>query len=190
VTAVLVNGQLVKELRIKRSYSQEKLAAIVGVNLRTIQRIEINDVASLDTRGALANALGVRPEDLDVPEPSAVAPAQGESRPHWSLLVVSGALVVVGATIHAVAIYSATPIGLVTLPAVIGVLMALTGFYILSRLTPLHGWRTYAVLCIYVVSLLGSPPALTIHGLIAISLWAAFELGILLTRFRLRLSRV
>jgi hypothetical protein len=29
------------------------------VNLRTIQRIESNGVASLDTRGALATALGV-----------------------------------------------------------------------------------------------------------------------------------
>jgi DNA-binding XRE family transcriptional regulator len=56
VTAVLVNRQLVKELRIKHSYSQEKLAAIVGVNLRTIQRIETKGVASLDTRGALAKA--------------------------------------------------------------------------------------------------------------------------------------
>lgn len=67
---VQVNGQLIKQLRIKHSYSQEKLAEIVGVNLRTIQRIETNGVASLSTRGALANALGVKPEELDVPGPS------------------------------------------------------------------------------------------------------------------------
>lgn len=185
MTAVIVNGQLVKELRIKHSYSQEKLAAIVGVNLRTIQRIEINGVASLDTRGALAKALGVRPEDLDVPEASAVAATQGEPRPRLSFLVVSGALVVFGATILAVAIKSVTPIGLMTLPAAIGLLVALIGLFILSRLTPLRRWRTYAVLCIVAVSLLASPPAWTIQGLIAISLWATFELGILLTRFRL-----
>lgn len=185
---MLVNNQLVKELRIKHSYTQEKLAAIVGVNLRTIQRIEINGVASLDTRGALANALGVRPEDLDVPEAAAVAATQGEARTHWSFLVISGALVVLGATIIAVAIKSVSPIGLVTLPAVIGLSVSLTGFFILSRLTPLRRWRTYAVLCIVAVSLLASPPAWTIRVLVAISLWGAFELGILLSRYRLRQS--
>jgi DNA-binding XRE family transcriptional regulator len=181
---------MVKELRIKHSYSQEKLAAIVGVNLRTIQRIETKGVASLDTRGALAKALDVRPEDLDVPEASAVIAAQSEPQLRLSFLVISGTLVMLGTTILAVAVYSATPTGLVTLPAVFGVLVALTGFFILSQLTPLRGWRTYAVLGIYVVSLLGSPPGVTIHGLIVISLWAAFELGILLTRFRLQQSRV
>jgi Sec-independent protein secretion pathway component TatC len=69
-----------------------------------------------------------------------------------------------------------------------GLSVALTGFVILSRLTPLRRWRTYAVLCIVAVSMLASPPAWTIRALIAISLWAALELGILLTRFRLRQS--
>jgi DNA-binding XRE family transcriptional regulator len=187
VTAVLVNKQLVKELRIKRSYTQEKLAAMVGVNLRTIQRIETNGVASLDTRGALAKALDVRPEDLDVPETAAPA-NQGVPRPHWLLLLISVALVVIGATTLAVAINTITPIGLVTLPAVVGLSATLTGFFILSRLTPLSRWRIYAVLCIVAVSLLASPPAWTIRGLVVISLWGALELGILLTRFRLRQS--
>jgi DNA-binding XRE family transcriptional regulator len=44
---VQVNGRLIRELRIKHSYSQEKLAEIVGVNLRTIQRIETNGVAAI-----------------------------------------------------------------------------------------------------------------------------------------------
>jgi DNA-binding XRE family transcriptional regulator len=175
---------MVKELRIKHSYSQEKLAAIVGVNLRTIQRIETKGVASLDTRGALAKALDVRPEELDVPEVSAAVATQGGSQPRLSFLVISGVLVVLGATILAVAVYS-TP-WLITLPAVVGALVALTGFFILSQLTPLRGRRGYVVLGIYLVSLVGSPPSVTIHGLIAISLWAAFELGILLTGFRLR----
>ena len=189
MTAVLVNGQMVKELRIKHSYSQEKLAAIVGVNLRTIQRIETKGVASLDTRGALAKALDVRPEDLDVPEASAAVAAQSEPQPRLSVLVIAGSLVMLGTTTLGVAVYTA-PYGLITLPAVLGAVVALAGFFILSQVTPLRGRRAYAVLAIYVISLIGSPPGLTIHGLIAISLWAAFELGILLTRFRLRPSRV
>jgi DNA-binding XRE family transcriptional regulator len=189
VTAVLVNRQLVKELRIKHSYTQEKLAAMVGVNLRTIQRIETNGVASLDTRGALAKALDVRPEDLDVPQTAAAA-TESVPRPHWSLLLISVALVVIGATTLAVAINTIAPIGLVTLRAGVGVSAAVTGFLILSRLTPLNRRRIYAVLCIVAVSLLASPPAWTIRGLVVISLWGALELGILLTRFRPRQSHV
>jgi len=145
-----------------------------------------NGVASLDTRGALAQALGVTPQDLDVAEASAVVAARNQPR---LLLVVAGAaLVVLGVTVLGVAIYSVTPIGLMTLPAVMGLSVAMTGLCILSRLTPLRRWRIYAVLCIVAVSLLASPPAWTIRGLIAISLWGALELGILLTRFRLRQS--
>ena len=122
MTPVLINGQMVRELRIKHSYSQEKLAAIVGVNLRTIQRIETKGVASLDTRGALAKALDVRPQDLDVPEASAVIAAQSEPQPRPSFLVISGALVMLGTTILGAAVYSA-PYALITLPAVIGALI-------------------------------------------------------------------
>lgn len=184
---VLIDGRLVKELRVKRSYSQERLAEIVGVNPRTIQRIESNGVTSLTTRGALAEALGVRPEDLDVSQD--VVAIQGEtlgSWPRWPLLALSAALVLFGATVLVVSIKSVTPIGLLTWPAVAGSLVALTGLAILSRLTPFDRWRTYAVLCIVAISLLASPPAWTIRALVAIVLWAAFELGVALTRFRQR----
>lgn len=192
MTAVIVNKTLVKELRIKHSYSQEKLAAIVGVNLRTIQRIESNGVASLDTRGALANALGVMPEDLDVEEASVVAIVRGRpERPPRALLVVAGAaLVVLGVATLAIAIYGVEPIGLMTPPAVIGLSISMTGLLALARVTPLRRWRIYAVLCIVAISLLLSPPAWAIQGLAAISLWGAFELGILLTRFRMQQSQV
>jgi DNA-binding XRE family transcriptional regulator len=186
---VRVNGQLIKELRIKHSYSQEKLAEVVGVNLRTIQRIETNGVAALSTRGALAKALGVEPEDLDVPQASTAAAPPGErvgQWPRWSLLMLSAILVVLGGTVLAISIKSVTPIGLVTLPAVGGLLVALIGFIILTRLTPLPRWRTYVVLCIAVVSMVVSPPAWTVRVLVAVSLWAAFELGILATRLQLR----
>lgn len=185
---VQVNGQLIKELRIKHSYSQEKLAEIVGVNLRTIQRIETNGAAALSTRGALARALGVKPEDLDVRAASTATASPGElvgQRPRWSLLVLSTVLVLLGGTVLAISITSVTPIGLVTLPAVGGLVVALIGFVILTRLTPVPRWRTYGALSIVVVSMVVSPPAWTVQALVAISLWAAFELGILVTRLRL-----
>lgn len=183
---VQVNGQLIKELRIKHSYSQEKLAEIVGVNLRTIQRIETNGVAALSTRGALAAALGVKPEDLDARKSPKTNEADGLWQ-RWPLLMISGALVVFGAAVLAISINSATPTGLVTLPAVGGSLAALFGFILLMRLMPVPRWRAYAVLCIVVVAMIASPPAWTVRALVIVSLWATFELGILATRLRLHI---
>lgn len=182
---VKVNGARIKELRIKHSYSQEKLAEIVGVNLRTIQRIETTGVASLNTRGALAKAFSVRPEDLDVAPAARTSAELLGGLPRWPVLLFSAALIALGWVVLVVSIRSSTPIGLVTPPTIGGLLIALGGFAVLTRLTPLRRWRTYAVLFIVVVAMVASPPAWTIQALVAISLWAAFELGILLTRFRL-----
>jgi DNA-binding XRE family transcriptional regulator len=187
---VRVNGKLIKELRIKHSYSQEKLAAIVGVNLRTIQRIEVNGVASLDTRGALASALGVRPEDLDVREaavdPAPIPPNLVGRRQRWPFVGLSIALVVIGATVLAVSINTVTPMGLLAMAALGGMLTALIGFVLLTLVAPLPRWRIYVVLSIVGLSLVAAPPAWTARALLAISLWVAFELGILATRLRFR----
>lgn len=55
----------VKEIRTKRGISQEKLAEISGLSLRTIQRIENNEtVPRGDTLIRIANSLKVSPEEL------------------------------------------------------------------------------------------------------------------------------
>lgn len=61
-----VNYQLIKELRLKKSWSQEKLAEKAGLSLRTIQRIETDGVASLHSRAAVSAALEIEPAMLDV----------------------------------------------------------------------------------------------------------------------------
>ena len=63
---IKVNRDVVRELRLKRSWSQEKLAEEAGVSPRTIQRVEADGVASLQTRRALAEALGVEASALRV----------------------------------------------------------------------------------------------------------------------------
>ncbi len=50
---------LVRKLRLDRGWSQEVLAEISGVSVRTIQRIERGGNASLETLGALAAAFDV-----------------------------------------------------------------------------------------------------------------------------------
>jgi transcriptional regulator with XRE-family HTH domain len=60
-----INTQFVIALRKKMSWSQEELATASGLNLRTIQRIETEGVASLQSRKALASAFDVEVGDLD-----------------------------------------------------------------------------------------------------------------------------
>ena len=50
---------LVRKLRLDRGWSQETLAEISGLSVRTVQRIERGGNASLDSLGALAAAFEV-----------------------------------------------------------------------------------------------------------------------------------
>ncbi len=50
---------ILKELRISRHLSQEQLAQMSGLNVRTIQRIESGKNASLESLKCLASALSV-----------------------------------------------------------------------------------------------------------------------------------
>ncbi|PCJ26904.1 MAG: hypothetical protein COA96_04550 [SAR86 cluster bacterium] len=61
-----VNRELIRELRLRKSWSQEKLADVAGVSMRTVQRIETDGVASLQSRTAIANAFEIEPAELDV----------------------------------------------------------------------------------------------------------------------------
>jgi transcriptional regulator with XRE-family HTH domain len=59
-----VDREVVRRLRLDKSWSQEKLADEAGVSLRTVQRIEADGVASHRSRRAMAKALGVEPAAL------------------------------------------------------------------------------------------------------------------------------
>jgi transcriptional regulator with XRE-family HTH domain len=59
-----VDRELVRRLRLNKSWSQEKLADEAGVSLRTVQRIEADGVASHQTCRAIAKALGIQPAEL------------------------------------------------------------------------------------------------------------------------------
>jgi transcriptional regulator with XRE-family HTH domain len=60
-----INSEVVREFRKKANWSQEDLATASGLSLRTIQRVETDGSAALETRRALAAAFGVQPKDLD-----------------------------------------------------------------------------------------------------------------------------
>ena len=62
--------QRLKQLREQRGWSQEQLAEIAGLSTRTVQRVEASGAASLETRMALAVALGVETAEwVDTPAP-------------------------------------------------------------------------------------------------------------------------
>lgn len=58
-------AQKIKELRIRKGLSQEKLAEAAQINLRTIQRIEGGETEPRgDTLQRIANALDITPDEL------------------------------------------------------------------------------------------------------------------------------
>lgn len=63
-----INADLVLKARNEKHWSQEELATAAGLNLRTIQRIESEASASLQSKKALASALDLDTHDLDYQE--------------------------------------------------------------------------------------------------------------------------
>lgn len=60
-----INAELVFKSRANKSWSQEELALASGLNIRTIQRIEREGIASLQSKKALASVFGLHISDLD-----------------------------------------------------------------------------------------------------------------------------
>src|SRR5262249_5057592 len=54
----------IKKLRNERVWSQDALATVSGINVRTVQRVERGHAASPDTLKALANAFEINVTDL------------------------------------------------------------------------------------------------------------------------------
>lgn len=61
-------GELVRQKRIKKGWSQEQLSSAAGVSNRFLQDIEAGEkMASLTTLFKLSRALGVAPDKLILP---------------------------------------------------------------------------------------------------------------------------
>jgi transcriptional regulator with XRE-family HTH domain len=54
-----LNSAVMRQEREKRAWSQEHLAGVTGLALRTIQRIESTGVASYESAGAIAAVFGL-----------------------------------------------------------------------------------------------------------------------------------
>ena len=63
---VNVNGELIKLLRSQRSWSQDELASVSGLSIRTVQRIEISGACSLESKKALASVFEIEAKSLEI----------------------------------------------------------------------------------------------------------------------------
>jgi transcriptional regulator with XRE-family HTH domain len=63
-----INAALVIEQRLRRAWTQERLARASGLSPRTIQRVEREAAGSLETKQALAATLEIDASDLDYEE--------------------------------------------------------------------------------------------------------------------------
>ncbi len=81
---------LIQKLRLQRGWSQEQLAEVSGLSVRTIQRLERGQPGSLESMKALA---AVFETDLDrLKEPTMDAP-RSDVRPDEALALAHGATV-------------------------------------------------------------------------------------------------
>ena len=63
---IMINSDLVKALRKKRSWSQDQLATAAGLSLRTVQRIEKEGICSLESSQALAAVFELSAETIQI----------------------------------------------------------------------------------------------------------------------------
>ena len=136
-----LSAKTVKRLRTERSWSQEQLAEVAGVSLRTIQRVEADGSASRETRTALAAVFEVEVRDLAEPAPAIAAesPLPLETNTPPKQYRVVGAVALLAALLSAGGLYFSSkqmPWALTALApmiAIAGALYAGFGWYFSGR---------------------------------------------------------
>lgn len=97
-----INQHQVKALRTERGWTQQQLADICALSLRTIQRVEVHGLASHETINALAAAFQISRASLLPQAMDPAVPATGimAATPDWSwYLLLFGSGVLTGAAV-------------------------------------------------------------------------------------------
>lgn len=66
---MMINAELIREHRTKRGWTQQQMAEVADLSLRTVQRIENQGVASNESVSSLSAVLELPREDLLVKTP-------------------------------------------------------------------------------------------------------------------------
>lgn len=85
-----VRGERIRQLRLERGWTQQQLAEIADLSLRTVQRVENQNVASNETVSALSAVLEQPREELLSLPLSADTLARIERRVAWVLPAATG----------------------------------------------------------------------------------------------------
>ena len=85
---MIINAPTVKDARLARGWTQQQLADVSGLSLRTVQRVENQGQGSMETCNALCSVLEIERQHLLAP---ATATAQGP-RFRLALIICSAVL--------------------------------------------------------------------------------------------------
>ena len=70
----MINKELIRKLRLEKSWSQEHLSLVSGLSLRTVQRIENEGKCSFESKKAIASAFDREPNSLSAESVRPVKP--------------------------------------------------------------------------------------------------------------------
>lgn len=87
---MIVDKDLVRRARMTRGWSQPHLAEVMEVSPRTIQRVEREGRASLETMQTLCAVLDLAPETLCAPDAPPPAPVTRAGLPLMGLVFAIG----------------------------------------------------------------------------------------------------
>lgn len=85
---MIIHAQTVKGMRLARGWTQQQLADVAGLSLRTIQRVENQGQGSMETCNALCASLQVAREQLVQPLTPRSVPTSGQ----LGLMIAAGTL--------------------------------------------------------------------------------------------------
>ena len=179
--ALTIDKVKIKQLRLQKSMTQEALAESSSINLRTVQRIEKDGVASLQSCKNLAAALNVDPIDLLLDEDQAA-----NTRP--------SNLIIPALTINCV-VFLAWGVAQIIFDVrgtdsiqggIFSLLMLFfAAIVLITFLTPFTVKRIFLILGCILVATIMAPPKLLYGILLAIPLWLLSEWAMYLSqRFR------
>ena len=88
-----LRGDKVKDMRLANNWTQQHLAEVCNVSLRTIQRVENKGTASLETVMALCVAFDTKRETLfEVPKPEPDKMEKVQKSPLLIIIYIGGLL--------------------------------------------------------------------------------------------------
>lgn len=90
-----LNTTLIRQLRADKGWTQQQLADICNLSLRTIQRVELHGIASLETSKALAVAFEIDRQRLLQEEQQLSNSNDNNGVPVWvpAITFLAGALI-------------------------------------------------------------------------------------------------